>query len=332
MNRLLIIRFSALGDVAMTVPVITSLANSNQNLSITILTQKRMVDLFSWMPANVTVIGVNLHDYHGISGLNRLFQDLKTGNYDFVADLHDVLRTKYLRTRFRIMGTNVAVIRKGRADRKALIGHGLNHEPLKPVTEKYAAVFKELGMELEINYAPPVVTDAEIPFEVHQPAIGIAPFAAHQGKVYPLDLMQKVVDMLADGGNQVFLFGAGREEASLLEAWEKTNVTSTVGKCGGLKQEMCLMSRLQMMISMDSSNMHMAALMGTRTISVWGATHPKAGFTAWNQPDESIIQIPMDCRPCSIYGSKPCKKGNYPCMREITPEMIVDLARKYGAK
>ena len=83
---------------------------------------------------------------------------------------------------------------------------------------------------------------------------------------------------------------------------------------------------------MDSSNMHMAALMGTRTISVWGATHPKAGFTAWNQPDESIIQIPMDCRPCSIYGSKPCKKGNYPCMREITPEMIVDLARKYGAK
>lgn len=321
-----------MGDVAMTVPIITSLANCNPDLSITLLTQKRMVELFSWMPANVTVVGVNLHDYHGIAGLGKLYGQLKNERFDAVADLHDVLRTKYLRTRFRMKGTKVAVIRKGRADRKALIGHGLEHEPLMPITEKYAAVFQELGLKLEINYAPPVVADTPIPFDVQQPAIGIAPFAAHQGKVYPLEMMREVVDKLADSGNQIYLFGAGHEEATVLESWARKNVISVVGKCSGLKQELLLMSHLQLMIAMDSSNMHMAAIMGTRTISVWGATHPKAGFVAWNQPEESIIQIPMPCRPCSIYGSKPCSKGDYPCLRQITPQMIVDLAKKYGAQ
>ena len=291
-----------------------------------------MVDLFSWVPANVTVMGVNLKDYHGIAGLGKLYGQLKNERFDAVADLHDVLRTKYLRTRFRLNGTKVAVIRKGRADRKALIGHGLEHEPLMPIAEKYATVFQELGLKLEINYAPPTIADISIPFDVQQPAIGIAPFAGHPGKVYPLELMHQVVDMLADSGNQVYLFGAGHEEGSLLESWERKNVVSVVGKCNGLKQELMLMSHLRLMIAMDSSNMHMAAIMGVQTISIWGATHPKAGFVAWNQPEESIIQIPMPCRPCSIYGSKPCSKGDYPCMRQITPQMIVNLARKYGAQ
>ena len=316
----------------MTVPVIASLATSNPDLSVTLLTQQKMADLFSWMPVNVKVIGVNLRDYHGIAGLGKLYCRLKADRFDAVADIHDVLRTKYLRTRFRMAGTKVAVIQKGRADRKALIGHGLEHDALLPMTEKYASVFRQLGLKLEKSYVPPVVADAVIPFEVRQPAIGIAPFAAHQGKIYPLELMHEVVDMLADSGNQVFLFGAGQEESSVLESWERSNIISVAGKCGGLKNELILMSRLRVMISMDSSNMHMAAMMGTQTISIWGATHPKAGFVAWEQPAASILQIPMTCRPCSIYGSKPCSKGDYPCMRQITPQMIVDLARVYGAQ
>lgn len=333
MKRLLIIRFSAMGDVAMTVPVVDALAHSHPELKITVLTQERMVPLFSWMPENVCVKGINLKEYSGIGGLRKLYEQLKADRYDAVADIHDVLRTKYLQMRFRMNGTKVAVIQKGRQDRKALLGHGMEHEPLRPMVEKYAKVFQQLGLDITTTYTPPAIAKEEMPLkEVKFPAIGVAPFAAHQGKIYPLPMMKQVVDTLADQGNHIYLFGAGVGEIALLESWEREGVTSVAGKLGGLKNELILMSQLAMMISMDSSNMHMAALMGTRTISIWGATHPKAGFTAWNQPADSLVQKPLACRPCSIYGNKPCTKGNYPCMQQIRPETIVELAKKYGAQ
>ena len=327
MKRLLVIRFSAMGDVAMTVPVITALALSHPDLQITVLTQQRIAPLFSWMPDNVSVLGVNLRDFHGVMGLSKLFQQLKSYHFDAVADLHDVLRTKYLRMRFRMQRTRVAVIDKSRAERKALLGHGMEHKALTPVMERYAAVFGELGLKLTATFQPPKIE--QVPFEVSQPAIGVAPFAAHKGKIYPLKLMHEVVNMLTDCGYHVYLFGAGSDEAATLASWEREHVESVVGKLGGLHNELLMMSRLRVMISMDSSNMHMAAMMGTRTISIWGATHPKAGFVAWDQPIDSIVQVDMPCRPCSIYGNKPCSQGDYPCLRRIAPQSIVDLVKKY---
>ena len=122
MKHILITRFSAMGDVAISVPVITSLALSNPGLEVTVLTQQRMVPLFSWMPSNVEVLGVDLHLYHGIGGLGKLFHRLRGYRFDAVADIHDVLRTKYLRMRFLLQGTRVSVIDKSRSERKALLG------------------------------------------------------------------------------------------------------------------------------------------------------------------------------------------------------------------
>ena len=316
----------------MTVPVITSVALSNRDLQVTVLTQQRMAALVSWMPENVRVMGVNLRDFRGMTGLNRLYGQLQACGFDAVADLHDVLRTKYLRMRFRWGGTKVAVIDKTRAERKALLGHGLEHDALMPVTEKYAAVLRGLGLCMTATYTPPRIEDSEMPITFTSPAVGVAPFAAHEGKIYPLAMMKEVVDRLADSGTQVYLFGAGSDERTVLESWQRAGVVSVAGRLGGLRNELMLMSRLRVMVSMDSSNMHMAAMMGTPTVSVWGATHPKAGFTAWNQPADSIVQVPMSCRPCSIYGSKPCRKGDYPCLRQISPLRIVELVKKYEAE
>ena len=84
------------------------------------------------------------------------------------------------------------------------------------------------------------------------------------------------------------------------------------------------MSHLDAMVSMDSSNMHLASLTGTPVVSVWGATHPYAGFLGWGQSTDNIVQIDLECRPCSIYGQKPCRRGDYACMNGIAPETIVD--------
>ncbi len=327
-----------MGDVAMTVPVVHSLAVQYPELHIVMLTQKRLVPFFGWMPANVTAMGVDLKEYNGIAGLNRLYRELAALDVDAVADIHDVLRTKYLRFRFGMDGKTVAVIDKGRKEKKGLLGHGTDHTPLKPMTERYRETFQRLGLDFPLTFRSLDINGTQCPTvngfigDNTRPLVGIAPFAAHPNKVYPLDKMKEVADTLADDGNQVYLFGAGKEEESVLQSWERDGIMSVAGKLDGLRSELVLMSRLNVMISMDSSNMHMAAIAGTNTVSVWGPTHPKAGFVAWGQSCDSVVQLSMDCRPCSVYGNKPCHVGGLPCMHNIKPGQIIELAKRYGAK
>ena len=338
LTRLLVIRFSAMGDVAMTIPVIHSLAAQNRQLRITVLTRDNFTPMFEWMPANVNVIGVNLANYKGIGGLTQLFHELSKYQFDAVADIHDVLRTKFLRMCFRLTGVKVRVIDKGRSDKHALIGNAQKNEALKHTTERYADVFRKLlNIDINIDYdgRRAVVERFVIQSSLinirqltgnkanGQHWIGIAPFAAHMQKVYPLNLMRLTAELLAEKGYHVFLFGAGKEEAQELRSWECDGIKSVCGKLGGLHDELLLMTQLDLMISMDSANMHMAAMVGTKTLSIWGATHPKAGFTAFAQGDENIIQLDLPCRPCSIYGNKPCKFGDLRCMNGIKPADIV---------
>lgn len=338
MKRLLIIRLSAMGDVALTVPVVDSLARQNADLRITVLTKHQNVPLFDWMPANVEVMGIDTAKVKGVTGLERLYQQLRKRRFDYVADLHDVLRTKYLRTRFRIGGTRVAVIDKGRKQKKALTGHGMDMAPLQPVTDRYADVLHSLGIDFTLcfdrAFDPRMENFQPVERRIGRKPqgerwVGIAPFAAHEGKIYPLAQMQQVVATLASHGVRVFLFGAGQTERSVLESWQADGIVSTCGILGGLHNEMLLMSRLDCMVAMDSANMHIASLCGTPVVSIWGATHPKAGFTPWQQPADRILQRDdLACRPCSVYGNKACQFGDLRCMNGIAPETIVSRVER----
>lgn len=334
MQRLLIIRFSALGDVAMTVPVVHSLAKQYPDLRISVLTKKMAAPLFSFAPSNVEAMGVDLKQFDGLSGLNRLYKQLKERNFDAVADFHDVLRSKFLRTRFRLAGKKVAVIDKGRKEKQQLMGHGMDAEPLISGTERYAAVLEKLELPISIDFDRAFNPRLQDYSAVEQAIgrktagerwVGIAPFAAHDTKVYPLKNMRRVAETLAQQGCRVLLFGAGQQEKDILESWQATNITSVCGLLGGLHNEMLLMARLDAMLAMDSANMHIAALCGTPVVSIWGATHPKAGFAPYHQPLDNIIsQDDLPCRPCSVYGNKACKFGDNRCLTGIAPETIVE--------
>lgn len=161
--------------------------------------------------------------------------------------------------------------------------------------------------------------------------MGIAPFAAHKGKIYPFERLKKVLGLLCREPNiQIFLFGAGLEEQALLKQWENEfpHVTSLAGKLK-MDTELIVMSHLNVMLSMDSANMHLASLVNTPVVSIWGATHPYAGFMGWNQKEEDAIQIDLACRPCSVYGNKPCMRKDYACLNEITPEQVVGQLKRY---
>ncbi len=109
----------------------------------------------------------------------------------------------------------------------------------------------------------------------------------------------------------------------MLDKWAERykGVESVAGKIS-LGEELELMSKLRVMVSMDSANMHLASLVGTRVVSIWGATHPNAGFLGIGQRESDCVQRELTCRPCSIYGKRKCKYGDYRCM-DIAPEEIV---------
>ena len=155
--------------------------------------------------------------------------------------------------------------------------------------------------------------------------IGIAPFARHNGKIYPLEKMEQVVAQLSmQAHTRIFFFGNGPEEESTINRWcsKYPGTVSFVGK-SNFNGELRLISHLDAMVCMDSANMHMASLAGTPAISIWGATSPLAGFLGWKQLKENCIELPLECRPCSIFGNKPCRYGDYRCMN-IEPRIIAE--------
>mgnify|MGYP002624493277 FL=1 len=336
-KRLLITRFSAMGDVAMCVPVVWSLAKNYPETEIIFLSRKNFEPMFKQCPKNVKFIGIDLKkDYKGISGLNKLFNEIKALNIDCYADFHDVLRTKFLRLRTTLTGITTKKIDKGRRQKKLLTKKGANNFTQLPTTfERYQKVLENLGFKFSIDFKSIFTSTVELPQKIITLCgekqdfkwVGIAPFAAHKGKILPLEKTEKLLEKLSSKNNiKTFLFGAGEKEKVILENWQEkyTNVISTAGKLGGLENELMLISKLDCMVSMDSANMHLASLTATRTVSIWGATHLKAGFLGFNQNESDAVQINLPCRPCSIYGNKECKLDQkYRCLEEINPDDIL---------
>ena len=335
MANILVIRFSAIGDVAMTVPVIDSLARQYPANHYTFVSQSFLSPLFSHSPDNVRFMGVDLYnDYKGVRGMYRLYRTLLKQKFDMAADLHDVLRTKLLRFLFRCSRVKVRHIDKGRKEKRQLTRkNGKIFRQLKPTTERYADVFRALGLEVAPLDFRSIFGSFRGDDTIIEPVtgtksgvwIGIAPFAKHKGKIYPLDQMEQVVAYFARQSDvTVFLFGGGAAEKAFLDEWSR-KYSQVVSVAGKLKMvgELVLMSYLDVMLSMDSANMHLASLTATPVVSVWGATHPYTGFFGYRQPAENAVQIDLPCRPCSVYGNKPCHRKNTECLTKITPQMVV---------
>ena len=323
-----------MGDVAMTVPVLRALVLQYPEEKITIVTRPFFQPFFDGIP-NVNFFCVDLHKRHkGFLGLLRLYSDLRKLNIDLVADLHNVLRSKVVRTLFALSGKKVASTDKGRTEKKALTS--LTNKvfaPIKPMFERHMDTFKQLGFSINltnVQFPEKAILSEEIlsiTGTKNQNWIGIAPFAQYESKVYPYDLMQQVIVELAENkSHKIILFGGGNKEIQLLNQLQSQyeNVLVLAGKLK-FKQELEVISNLDVMLSMDSGNAHVAAMLGVKVITLWGATHPYAGFKPFNQPDDFCITSDREkfpLLPTSVYGNKKVK-GYENVMRSIAFESIV---------
>lgn len=327
-----------MGDVAMTVPVLRALVLQYPEVKITVVSRPFFQPFFADIP-NVNFFGVDLNQRHkGFVGLLRLFFDLRKLEVDLVADLHNVLRSKVVRMLFALSGKKIAATDKGRAEKKALTS--LTNKvfaPVKSMVERHVDTFQQLGFSIDVTH-PKFPEKAILSEEALKQlgvisdisksnAIGIAPFAQYESKVYPQDLMQQVIEALAENkNNHLFLFGGGATEIQKLKALQNKhdNVFVVAGKVS-FEAELQLISNLDVMLSMDSGNAHIAAMLGVKVITLWGATHPYAGFKPFNQPDDFCLtsdraQFPL--LPTSIYGNKKVE-GYDEVMRTILPSQVI---------
>lgn len=339
MKHLLITRLSAMGDVAMTVPVIRALIAQNENVRVTVVSRPLFKPFFQNIPrVDFFSIDVN-HKHKGVAGIYRLSKDLKNLNIDCFADFHNILRTKLLGIFLSLQGVKKATTDKGRKEKKNLVKwQQKDIFPIKPMHLRHVDTLKELGFNVDLSL---VSFPEKLPLEPHilnlsgeknKKWIGIAPFAQYDSKIYPQDLMREVVQKLSNNNlYQVFLFG-GKNELTQLQALKNNNERIKI-VAGNLSfsDELKLIQHLDLMVSMDSGNGHIAAMYGVPVLTIWGQTHPFAGFAPFCQPETHSLTPNLELYPfipTSIYGNK--SAPNYEnCMRSIAPETILEWIHNF---
>ncbi|SFE96382.1 ADP-heptose:LPS heptosyltransferase [Chitinophaga sp. CF118] len=331
LRTILAIRFSAMGDVAMTIPVMKQVLVANPDLQIVFVSNKNWGALCAGIPRLIFFPADLKGEHKGFKGLFRLYRSIRQSyRIDAVADLHQVLRSQIVRTFFKLGGRPVSVIDKGRAEKKALASK--ENKVLKPLTstiERYATVFRKLGLTADLTNTPPVFPKQPLPAQMtkgNEKWVGLAPFATYREKTYPLDKIEQVLAVLVQKPNvKVLLMGGGATEvAQLTTLAAKYPASIIIAGRFTLPEELAIISQLEVMISMDSANMHLASLFGVPVVSIWGATHPFAGFMGYGQRIENAVQLEdLSCRPCSIFGNKPCFRGDHACMEWLPPAAVV---------
>ena len=338
-KHILVIRNSAMGDVAMCVPVLLAFNKAYPEIKITVLTRKLFAPFFENIP-NTSVKIIYPETIHkGFWGLNKLFWQLRKLKITEVADLHNVLRSNILKSFFKIAGIPFEQINKGREEKKLLTSWNNDKvfEPLESTHKRYIRVFENLGYHFNLTSENKLSkenldqTTRELAGGGTQKWIGIAPFAQHEGKEYPYKLMLQVVEELAKKNYKLFLFGGGEKEINLLKnTAQKFESVVTVAGVLNMKRELNLISNLDAMISMDSGNGHLAAMYGIPVITVWGVTHPYAGFKPFNQPEINQILpdlVEYNKIPTSVYGNN-VPDGYEKVMHSILPERIIERVIK----
>ncbi len=333
MTKLLVIRFSALGDIAMTIHTLQALHQQNSDIKIYFLTKKKFSNLIEPLDF-VEKLYIDDKNKDDIKLIKFGVKIAKSYDFDLVIDLHGVLRSYLLDIVFKLFGKKVYVINKGRKEKKQLTRkHNKKLRQLKHTVERYSEVFKAAGININMTeYRPNYGL-----YRKNKPNfiqsnyfnIGIAPFAAHKSKEYPVELMEKVIEELNNDENlRIFIFGGGNREKKISENWavKFKNATNLIGKFS-IDEEINAIAHMDVMITMDSGNMHLASLVGTKNISIWGGTHPFLGFTPYKNFDNKlVIQKNLKCRPCSVFGTDKCYYKNFECLN-IPPHTIIEKIR-----
>ncbi len=333
--NILAIRFTAVGDLVISIPYLVDLLEKKPDFHIFLATKQQMQ---AFLPAHPRLHPqfFTLEDQKkGFWGLLKFFFRLRKLQIDVVSDLHNNIRSNILMRLFQLTGAKVFQLNKIRHLRKQNTRKvDKNRVNLPYIGHLYKEVLEHSSWA-SLQFQPLVDVPKYYPSDYKLPKkfdgqtlIGIAPFAARPTKIYPLEQMKAALDLLLIHKHFSFVFfGFGNDENKILDNWAASHPERCIVSrdLGGFNNEITVMSQLDLMVTMDSANLHFAFLAGTKTLSIWGTTHSDLGFAPPLSDLQHRLEISTDeltCRPCSVYGNKPCYRGDHACMQWITSETV----------
>lgn len=321
-RRVLVLRFSSIGDIVLTTPVVRSLAQGLPGTQVHFATKAGFEPLLRHNP--------HIHRIHTLEpgGDAALIAELTQQDFDWVIDLHHNIRT--LRIKLALGHVPSSTFPKLNVQKYLLTRFKINRMPNVHIVERYAEALCPLGVGLDdggLEMHPGPEAEAEARATFAAAALPGSAYAAVLGanyatKQYPPDLMARLLNTLSQ---PVVLLGgpAERTYAEYLTANLTVPFHDAVAR-HGLLASAALMRHCQAVITGDTGFMHIAAAFAQPVHSIWGNTVPELGMYPYRTPHNIFEIKELNCRPCSKLGYKACPKGHFRCMRDQVPEVLAE--------
>jgi heptosyltransferase II len=329
--NILLVRFSAIGDILLTTPLIRALRARHPAASITYVTKAAFVPLLAHNPHLTEVIG-----WEPGTPLSALAGRLRERGFTHQLDLHDTLRSRLLRVR---VGGRWTSYPKHRVARTVLIRTKRNiYRDSRPVAERYFDAAKDLdvkpdGGPPQCFLAASSTRDAELFLQasdigLSRQLIALAPGAAHGTKRWPMHHWTDLAHRLIGLENDIVVLG-GPDDAGLAEQLSpafRGRGASAAGRFD-LAGTAALLRRARALISGDTGVMHLATAVGTPVVALFGPTVEPFGFFPY-QAKATVVQKNLSCRPCSAHGTAVCPLKHHRCLQDLMPEEVMEALRK----
>ena len=331
LRKILLIRLSSIGDIILTTPLLRVLKTRYPECELHYITRKEFSELLRDDPMVDRLISIDVAG--GRSAMRALNLELMDQRYDAVLDLHNNFRSRILRNG---LSSRLHLIDK-RSLRRLLLTqlHVNTFKEITPVPERYIETARRYGVlpdafgprlhPTEAQRASARTKLREAGADVADGFVGLCPGAMHFTKRWPEERFVELARMLTARGERLLLFG-GSQDSIVAEMIARTAPRSIVDLTGrlSLMETAAAMEHCRVVIANDSGLMHMATAVRRPVVALFGSTVREFGFFPYNSPAVILETHGLRCRPCSHIGLPHCPKRHFACMREITPEQVVD--------
>lgn len=335
--KILVIRFSSIGDIVLTTPVVRCIKKEYPRAELHYLTKKQFQGI---VESNPYIVKVHLLE----GDIQPIVLGLLKEKFDYVIDLHNNLRTRYVRALLRqAFNSRVESFKVNKLNiRKWLLTRfKMKIMPDQSIVDRYFATVKEINVKNDgqgLDYFIPELEEIkkdDLPMSHSLGFVACAIGGQHETKKMPVEKWKQLCSQLPF---PIVLLG-GKEDVAAAEEIRKVDEVKVYSACGkfSLHESADIVKRARFVIAHDTGLMHIAAAFKKPIISIWGNTVPELGmypYYGYNNlksniaPQSFIMEQQLGCRPCSKIGYAKCPKGHFKCMQNQDISKIVDIASR----
>jgi len=323
LKKILVIRFSSIGDIVLTSPVIRCLKEQLKESEIHFLTKRQFLPVIE---ANQNIDKIYAID----NEIDEVISDLKQESYDHIVDLHKNFRSRGVILKLKKPATSFSKIN---VKKWLIVNFKINKLPDIHIVDRYFQAVSKLNVINDgkgLDYFIPEkdkIDLKQLPVQFHNGYIAWAIGGKHQTKIYP---EEKIIEICEKIKKPLILLG-GKEDFEKGERISDSIGENVFNACGkfNISQSASLVKQADKVITNDTGLMHIAAAFRKEIISTWGNTIPEFGMYPYmpgNENKSHILEVKnLSCRPCSKLGYKSCPKKHFDCMQKIDVDKIIRL-------